>query len=465
MRGARHMGMIVGLLLFMGLLPGCGVADFGLPPDGDSPGDGDQPSNGDTNDHPDGDGTDGDGDADGDGDGDGDDPKAPCDPGALRCRGTEAQRCTEAGLWSFDRDCALEDRPCRNGVCVSPGDEDGDGDGDGDVDPDGDADPDGDEDGDVPDGDTDADEDGDTEDDGFPWALPKALPWMVFPGNDYDPQNPDPDCEEDAYYPDNSTPEGAIALNDGDRYANMAVCEVGAEDWYTLDLPENTVAYMMGRVLSYAPQQPGRIKRSAIAPDWDYNWAYLGQVFRFEESGYYVRRRLRETSPQRYNFSLDFAPKYQRMPETPSPEVLLPSGHYLHRVRFFNKPSVPRLPSCLAEIENPYALDGEEYYAGYIALSYQNAAKNHTFDTGLLHSGTAVALLAHCAEDAPELSCHPLVGSSISSVRMTFEGGSLPGCLLVGAYAVCHDDHKAQAQSSNPRCYPGGYDFRLLEVE
>jgi hypothetical protein len=275
------------------------------------------------------------------------------------------------------------------------------------------------------DGDLDSSEDGDYE-----WPeydnWPTPIPWYddleVKP---YDPENPDPNCEQDPHYPGNSTKEGAILLESGARLTNMSVCEIGDEDWYELSLGDNDFAVIRKsyRADILGTGRKSRLNNESSQNDLE-NWTSQIDIFSYKATYLLARRKIQDAA-QYYSFGVDFY-KNVDMPSNPDYPTPLPSNHYL----------LARHPRAIQNEFYPPCLDIDAHHNenntpgfGMIRLVYRSQA-DHVISM-ILDPASYVSLLADCRDPDSVLACLSGNGDGQFMIR-TSDYAQRPACIAIG---------------------------------
>jgi hypothetical protein len=286
-----------------------------------------------------------------------------------------------------------------------------------------------------PDGDLDSDEDGDVDsDEDFEWPeyanWPTPLPWYELEVKPYEPENPDPNCEEDAYYPGNSTKEGAALLESGARLENMSICNLGDEDWYRLNIQDDEalVIKQFGKVpINSTSTKLGVFSNQTASEDpymyYD-DWIKAIEILSNPGTLLLVDRSYTDVA-QYYSFGVDFY-KDVTMPSDPAYPTPLPSNHYL----------LTRHPRAARNEYYPPCLDIDAHHNennapgfGMIRLVYTSEA-DHTISMKL-NPSSFVSLLADCRDPDSVIACLPGYGNGNFLIH-TSDYAQRPACIAIG---------------------------------
>lgn len=268
-----------------------------------------------------------------------------------------------------------------------------------------------------------ADGDQDTqEEEEIDWGervLPPVFPWPKLTVKDSDPFNKDFPCEADAYYPGNSTKEGALKLNPGDCLINMTVCDFNREDWYYTDIKPGNTLVIWG--LSTYPEglpSTSLTKKSAqvytpVRVFWD------GKM----PSTNYFYQGIADIAYNRiFSFCINEGPLVESFDSFPTGQVL-PVGYFT-----FDLPKKTQntslLPTCFLNNPDPTLVNTTPYLV-IVKLVFPNPRGRYRLRIASSQYN-AVEFLSSCSPNAERLGC--------------FEDGIFdfapedrkPACVLVG---------------------------------
>jgi len=208
-------------------------------------------------------------------------------------------------------------------------------------------------------------------------VYPTPLPWYTLEVKPYDPDNPDPNCEEDEYYPGNSTPENALLIESGDRFVNMALCEYGSKDYYRMELEDDDILAIVKNqgylINGLVTEKIHNIEKAHHKSESDFfNWDRK-IILKSNPSNYITAIRDISDDDQYYSFGIDTY-KHISLSQNPKLPAPLSSDHYLI-TSVLELIDEENISSCfqqyMSEYKNTLKSNRVPVY-GTIKLNYEN---------------------------------------------------------------------------------------------
>ena len=250
-------------------------------------------------------------------------------------------------------------------------------------------------------------------------VLPPVFPWPKLTVKDSDPFNKDFPCEADAYYPGNSTKEGALKMNPGDCLTNMTVCDFNRQDWYYTDIkPGNTLVLWGLKTYPEGLPTPTRANKSSpmytpVHIFWD---AKMPSTYHFYQT-------IADVGYNRiYTFCTNQGPLVESFDSFPTGQVL-PVGYFT-----FDLPKKTQntslLPTCFLNNPDPKLVNTTPYLV-IAKLVFPNPHGSYRLRIASSQYN-AVEFLSSCSPNAERLGCFEDVIFDFAPEDRK------PACVLVG---------------------------------